>query len=390
MSISAAREPRKVYAERFVFMAALLVPATFHMGVRAPVIGAVSVILCMLTDKICCLIRRMPYDIKDIAVPFWGLCAAMLMPPSINFAALVLSSVVCVVIGKHFFGASDNILFSPPAIAAAFLIICYPSEMLFFPKAGEHYPIFGEFSGTLTRSMEYSLKLGNVPTSSTLDLMLGNFSGALGTVHILIILVCGVCMIIRRTNSALSVIPCAGVVCLLAFFFPRAGEDGLRSVLYELCSGYMLFGIVFMMGEPYLTPKRAAAKVIYGVVLGYMVMMFRYFGQTEGSFVFALLFTNALSSCFDTIIDNIMYWKKTYINSYESSRTQVQRGGVKLSDTQEIKLPAKYRYHTPPIDGEIKRHRKRNNNNPDTQNKEKDTPNQSTKKEGGDEREDKP
>ena len=225
----AARDPRKVYLERFIFMAALLIPSVFLMGLRALLISVLSVVLCMVTDRVCCLIRKIPYDIEDFAVPFWGLAASMLMPSSISIGLVVMSSVICIGLGKHIFGGSDNILFPPPAIAVAFLIICYPAEMLYFTKAGEHYPIFGEFSGTLGRSLEYALKLGNVPTSSTFDILLGNISGAIGSVNILIILVCGVCMLIRGTNSFLAALPAIGMAGLLAFFFPRSDVSGMES-----------------------------------------------------------------------------------------------------------------------------------------------------------------
>lgn len=59
------------------------------------------------------------------------------------------------------------------------------------------------------------------------------------------------------------------------------------------------------------------------------------------------------------MVENVVYWKKTYVNSFEKSKTQVQRGDIKLTDTQEIVLPEKYRFNTPPIDSEIKRKRKR-------------------------------
>ena len=106
--------------------------------------------------------------------------------------------------------------------------------MLYFTKAGEHYPIFGEFSGTLGRSLEYALKLGNVPTSSTFDILLGNISGAIGSVNILIILVCGVCMLIRGTNSFLAALPAIGMAGLLACFFPRSHVSGMESAFLEI------------------------------------------------------------------------------------------------------------------------------------------------------------
>lgn len=354
-----AHKPQKIYMERLVFMAALLIPAVFLMGVRVLLVCGLSVALCMLTDYICCKIRRQPYDINDTAVPFWGLAAAMLMPASIPIAQIAVSAVLIVVVGKHIFGSSDNIIFCPTAIAAAFLIICYPSGMLFYPKAGEQYPLFAEYGGALTRGAEYMLKLGNAPADTPFNILLGNTAGPIGAVNILIILVCGVCLLVRRSNSIAAVLSCIVTAGVLAFAYPRIDCSGLMSVFYEFSSGYMLFGIVFLSAEPYVLPKRAASRVIYGVVLGYTTMMFRNFGQTEGSFIFALLIVSALSCCFDTLIENLSYWKKTYINSYEQNKHDVQHGNVKLTDTQEIVLPEKYRYNTPPVNSEIKYHRRR-------------------------------
>lgn len=353
------RDPSKLYAERFVFMAALLIPAIFRGGIRPLIVCAVCVAVCMLTDWICCKLRKVKYDIKDPAVLFWGLSCAMLMPAGISFAPVAAAAVICIALGKHIFGGNENIIFSPPAIAAAFLIICWPGEMLYYPKPGEVVPVLAEYTGTFTRSVEYTIKMGSVPTQSVFDLLLGNAPGAIGTVNILIIVVVGVCMLIKHSTSFVAVISCLATVCAIAAAYPRTDVSPLMSIFYELSSGYLLFGTIFMSAEPYLLPKRRAARVIYGVVLGYTVMMFRYFGKVEGCFVFALLITNALSCCFDTIVENLLYWKRNYISSFEGSKAKAQQGSIKLTDTQEIQLPEKYRYNTPPVDSKVKSHKRR-------------------------------
>ncbi len=353
------RNPRKLYMERFVFMAALLIPAVFRGGVRPLAVCAVCVIFCMLTDWVCCRIRRIKYDAKDPAVLFWALACAMLMPSGISFVLAALASVICIALGKHIFGGNENLVFSPPAIAAAFMVICYPGDMLYYPKAGEIFPVFSEYGGTLTRSVEYSLKLGSVPSQSVVDILLGNVPGAFGTVNILVIAVIGVCMLIKHSTSFVAAISCIATVSVIAALYPRADVSPLMSVFYELSTGCLLFGIIFMAAEPYILPKRRAARAIYGIVLGYTVMMFRYFGKVELSFVFALLITNALSCCFDTIVENVLWWKKNYISSFEGSKNKAQQHSIKLTDTQEIELPEKYRYNMPPIDGKVKRQKRK-------------------------------
>ena len=353
-----ARDPCKVYFERFIFMAALLIPAFFLGGVRPVIVSMVCVGVCMFTDWVCCLIRRIQYDIKDYSVMFWGLALSLVLPASIHYIYAALAAVICIIIGKHAFGGKENVMFCPPAISAAFLIICYPAEMLYYPKVNEVIPAFGEYSGILIRDLDNTLKLGNVPAYSILDIVMGRVPGAIGAVSLLVIAVCGICMMFRRITSVSTLISCLLTVCAIAFCYPRIDVSGTESMFYELASGYVFFGTVFLAAEPYILPKRRAARIIYGVVLGYTTMMFRYFGATEGCFLFALLITNALSCGFDTIVDNLMYWKNTYLTSFEHNKHAAQHGHIKLTDTQEIQLPEKYRYNTPPIDGKVKKHRK--------------------------------
>ncbi|MDE7400371.1 MAG: RnfABCDGE type electron transport complex subunit D [Oscillospiraceae bacterium] len=361
MTLTAEREPRKVYLERFIIMLALLAPSVFFQGARAAAVCVVSVVLCMAADLLCCKLRRIPYDYKDAAVPFWGLAAAMMMPSSISFLMVALSAALCICVGKHLFGGSDNIVFCPPAISAAFILICYPADMLYAPKYGDKIPLFGSSDAVLSRSAEYALKLGNTPSSGIMDTLMGHTAGTIGTIYILVIAVCGICMMIRRSSSLCAVLSCLAVCGLFAFFFPRAEVSGWKSVFYELSSGYLLFGTVFLAAEPYRCPEKLMGRVIYGGLLGYITMMFRIFGKTEGSFLFALLIVGALGSSFDQLVENLSYWRKTYLTSFEKNKTSVQKGGVKLSDTQEIVLPEKFRYETPPIDSAVKRHKKRSN-----------------------------
>ena len=353
------REPRKVYLERFVIMALLLVPSVFLQGTRSVFVAVMSILWCMMTDAVCCLMRKIRYDIKDSAVPFWGLAAALMMPSTIPVGLVILSSVLCICVGKHLFGGSDNIIFCPPAISAAFLIICYPANMLYFARYGDKVDAFTQYGGTLVRSLEYSLNLHNVPPQSLGDTVMGFTAGPIATVYVAVIMICGICMIFRRSNSGFVVLPCLLTAGLLAFLFPRAGVSGLNSVVYELSSEYLFFGTVFLAAEPYRIPQRTAGKILYGIFLGYTTMMFRFFGQTEGSFVFALLIICALGNSFDRVVENVIYWKRTYLNTFEKSKTQIQGGSaVKLTDTQEIEIPEKYRYNTPPINNKITKKRR--------------------------------
>jgi Na+-translocating ferredoxin:NAD+ oxidoreductase RnfD subunit len=90
--------------------------------------------------------------------------------------------------------------------------------------------------------------------------------------------------------------------------------DGAVSVMYEMMSGMLLFGGVFMLGDPATSPARSWCKIAYAVTAACAVMFFRHFGRFEESFVFVILVMNGAVWGFDMLgelaASKIRRWKK--------------------------------------------------------------------------------
>ena len=110
---------------------------------------------------------------------------------------------------------------------------------------------------------------------SRVDLVLGNYAGAIGTTSVLVIIACALYLWVRRDITVS--IPAGfflSIVCV-AFFFPRIGDVGLawpwqelhmryQSVKYELPTGTLLFAGVFLVNEPVTRPRVAKAHLPTG------------------------------------------------------------------------------------------------------------------------------
>ncbi len=127
-------------------------------------------------------------------------------------------------------------------------------------------------------------------------------AGPLGAVSVLVLLACLVYLSLRRTIPLVQPVCFLAAAALMAFLFPRADFSRLSSVAYELMSGSMVFGAVFLLNDPVTSPKRTAARALYGFVAGVVTMLFRYFGGFDQGFVFALLLMNALAEEFDAAV----------------------------------------------------------------------------------------
>ena len=91
----------------------------------------------------------------------------------------------------------------------------------------------------------------------------------------------------------------------MAALFPRIEAPALWSVAYELMSGLMLFGGIFLINDPVTSPKRSLPQMLYGLLTGFACMIFRRLGRFEESLLFALLVMNSVVWLMDLLGEKI-------------------------------------------------------------------------------------
>lgn len=358
-----AKKPRKqksIYGDQLLCLLTLLGLGVWQSGWRALVIALICVVTCMLSDALFCRMTKKTYNPKDLSTLAAGLCIALMMPASVHYGIVVGGGLLAMGL-KHIFGGKDNYIFNPTAAAIAFLIICFPQDMLLYPGRGIKAPVFGAIgSDQLVSGIEsYLLKLGTAPSVSLQDILIGNYVGPLGTTHFLVLAVCGICLLARRSSSLLVTISGLGSYCALTALFPVYNSIG-DTLALELIGGYLLFGFVFLAGDPQTAPKTTAGKIAYGLIIGIVGCLFRHFGKVEGSFLFVLLIANALSLHLDTVcaaagvqLKRMFSYLFRNMGRYERLRESAKDGGGKrLSDTMEIIVPPT-NYNMPPIDNKV-------------------------------------
>ena len=353
------RKQKSIYADQLICLAALTGMSVWQSGWRAAIICAGSVLVCMLSDMIFCKMSKKTYNPKDLSTIAAGMCIALMMPSSVNYGIVAGGALLAIAV-KHVFGGKDNYIFNPTCVAIAFLIICYPTEMLSYPAAGSQPALWGDAGVPLVSGVEsYLLKLGTAPTVSFENIMLGIFAGPMGTTHFLVIAVCGICLLCRRSMSLLVTAFGLGSYCALTALFPAFSSIG-DTLLLELSGGYLLFGFVFLASDPQTLPKTPAGKIVYGIVIGIIGCLFRHFGKVEGSFIFVLLIANAFSLRLDDLcafiarnIRRVFVYLRGNMGRYERLRSDAENERrPKLTDTMEIIVPAT-NYNMPPIDNKV-------------------------------------
>lgn len=298
------------HRDTFLMMLPLLAMAVYLYGWRPALLSLVAVVTANLCDRFVALLRRRAYDRRDMSSEGFAFVLVMLLPASVDYYIVIVAVIAAVLMGKEAFGGYGCYPFHPTAVGFVVVAISWPEQVFRYPQPFAPLPLSGAVEVPLVNSMTSTMKSGGLPAVNTLDLLLGNYPGAMGATAALIILSCALYLVVQRRIS-LRVPLCFLAACsLVVVFFPRLGGvpiswpweyfmDRLVALKFELLSGGTLFAAVFLVAEPVTMPKNKWSQMIYAALAGVMSVMFRYYGSFETGVCFALLMLNALAGWLD-------------------------------------------------------------------------------------------
>ena len=233
-----------------------------------------------------------------------GLLIGLLMSPMVDMWVPMVGTAFAIVVAKAPFGGTGRNVFNPAAAGVALLTYCVPTSMFTYPalRGGEALPLtFTLDSATIATeaSLASQIKTGAVPSIEPLDILLGDFAGAIGTTAFLILLMLVGYLMVRRTVSPWVVLPYFITCVLMAWASPLSGMNPLSSLLLQLGSGYVLFAGIFLINDPVTAPRFWLGRVVYGVLTAVLVMLLQREGRFEAGSCFAVLLMNAFSPIID-------------------------------------------------------------------------------------------
>lgn len=300
-----------------ILLLVLCALAYLFYGLRALAVCGFSVAVAVVSDVLCSFLRGKKANVRDLSPVITGLIIALAMPATVSYYVVAAAVLFAIVVVKHPFGGTGNNVFNPAAAGFSFAAICWPLQVFMYPMPFAALDVAGTFSYKLQafvygdtviklfQNPAFVLKLGGTPTNDITEMILGNYPGPMGATNILVLLTCLIYLLFRRTIRWQLSIPYLASCAFMAFLFPRIGTNGIQSLLYEMMSGMLLFGAVFMITDPATSPKRDTSLVIYGIFTGIITMLFRYFGGFEESMSFAVLFANVFAPVIDRYNESI-------------------------------------------------------------------------------------
>jgi electron transport complex protein RnfD len=297
---SGALTTRRMMADVLLALLPTAAMAVRWFGLYAVRQTGLCIISCVAFEALFTKMRRQPLALHDLSAAVTGAILGLSLPWSAPWYVAVIASGAAIGIGKIIFGGLGQNVFNPAMVGRAFVMISFAGSM----GAGAYVAASGAPDIVTQATPMTAAKVGARELASLADLwplLIGSHNGSLGEVSVLACLLGGLYLCLRRTAAwqiplatLLAVVVVGGLGNLLAG--PDTALPLLRyTVLQHLCSGAVVFGAFFIATDPVSSPLTPWGKFSFGLGVGALVMVIRFFSNYPEGVMFAVLMMNGLT-----------------------------------------------------------------------------------------------
>jgi electron transport complex protein RnfD len=296
--------------------------AVYAFGLSALLVLLTAVVSCLITEHLLCRLNGRATTVNDWSVVITGLLYGLILPPSLPLWMVAAGGVLGVGIGKFLFGGLGYNPFNPALIGRAVLQAAFPAAMTTWPDSPHQF--FSLPSSTLTLPLTKPQYDGiqydgissatplanwkfNQVSTDTADLFAGSVGGSTGETCALLILMGGVYLVARRMMSWRIPVAILTTVALCSTVLQAVDPDRYAGPLFMLFSGGLMLGAVFMATDMVASPITHLGGVVYGVLIGLLVVLIRVWGGMPEGVMYAILIGNAISPHIDNWIQPRVY-----------------------------------------------------------------------------------
>lgn len=232
------------------------------------------------------------YTINNVIPPIVTAVIFMFtLPATVSYYVVVVGILFAIVVVKMIFGGLGRNVFNPAGAARVFVGLALGSFITYVDIDGA--------AGATALSVPFSEVFRYYSIS---DLFFGNIPGSAGEISAIAILIGGGYLLIRRSADFRVVVSSLGVftiLMLVAGLGMGLGVDTFRFVLFQLLSGGLLFGVFFMATDPVTSPYTRPGRMIFGGLIGLLIVLIRLFGNLPEGMVFSLIIANFIVPIID-------------------------------------------------------------------------------------------
>ncbi len=283
---------QKVMLNVIIALLPVLIAAVVLFGLRALLLTLICCAACVLFEWLFCLVTKKESTICDLSAVVTGMLLAFNLPVNIPVYMAVIGCFAAIVVVKCLFGGLGQNFANPAVTGRIVLMLSFSSHMTDFVQ-----PFFYK-DGVDAVASATPLVASPEQLPALSDMFLGLRAGCIGETCGLAILIGGVYLLVRGIISPAAPLAFIGTVAACALLV--SGGD-VQHMLYQVLSGGLMLGAVFMATDYSTTPLTSCGKVVFGIGCGLLTFLIREFASLPEGVSYAILLMNILTPYIDKI-----------------------------------------------------------------------------------------
>ncbi len=281
-----------------------LIPAVIcsvvFYGWRELLVLGVSVASCVLLEwAVTKYWMKAPSTVGDLSAVITGILLALNLPYTTPWWVVFIGAVVAIGVAKLSFGGIGQNIWNPALVGRVFLLVSFPTYMTSWSAPQGLFGVDAVSGATPLGTIAEGLLQGSSVQELTSaynykDLLFANLGGSAGEVCALALLAGFVYLCCRKVIKPWITLSIFATVALTALVFNLADPSRFTGPLFNLLTGGLVLGACFMATDYVTSPMSLWGGVIFGVGIGFLTMMIRYFGSYPEGVSFAILIMNSV------------------------------------------------------------------------------------------------
>lgn len=284
--IGTPRKTMNIMLDVLIALVPALIAGSVIFGLRSLLVCAVTVSFAVASEFIFCIIAKRPQTVGDLSAAVTGLLLGLNLRADAPLWQCAVGSVFAIIVVKSLFGGIGQNFANPAITARIFLLVSFAGTL-----GGGAVPKLSSNPDLVSGATPLTVISNGGTLPSLKDMLLGLRGGAIGETCAIALVIGFAYLVIRKViyfETPLIYVATVFTLSLIAY-------NSFSLALYQVLSGGLILGAVFMITDYSTTPITRGGKMIFAIGCGLITFLIRYFGNYPEGVSFAILIMNILS-----------------------------------------------------------------------------------------------
>lgn len=285
---------RRIMLDVIIALLPAAIAAVVIFGMKSLALMATCIIAAIAAESLFDVIVKKKNTIGDLSAIVTGLLLALNLGTEVALWEAAVGSVFAIVFVKCIFGGLGKNFANPAITGRVFMIIAFGSVTSFVnPKCVELVSSATPLANLAQGAMD------QLPTVG--QMLLGLHGGTIGETCIIALVLGWVYLSVRKVIK--WYVPAAFIATVFVLFLVFTGSPVVA--FYEILSGGLFLGAIFMATDYVSTPITVKGKVVFCICCGIITFIIRKFCALPEGVSFSILIMNILTPWVEKLTHNV-------------------------------------------------------------------------------------